>query len=135
MSQPAYGFPQAIHGLSDVSYASSVLRATPGPYQELTRRLEIYKQKLAVQDGTLRSGVKQDVHVAVSRLEVALLQVYKLAVFIRGDYDGREDDDVQKMAIFNQCSQAFGDCQAASHSGLEQLSSIRAEVGGIKARR
>lgn len=70
--------------------------------------------------------------MAVNRLEIALLQLYKLAVFIRGDYDGRQDDDVQKMTIFDQCSRAFGDCQAASQTGLEQLSSIHIQVGDIK---
>ncbi|KAJ4309211.1 hypothetical protein N0V84_011632 [Fusarium piperis] len=115
-------------GLMDVSYASAVLGAAPGPYQELARRLEMYKQKLADQDGTLRYSVKQHLNMAIGRLEVALLQLYKLAVFIRGDYDGREDDDVQKMAIFEQCSRAFSDCQAASQAGLEQLGSIHVQV-------
>ncbi|KAL6364703.1 hypothetical protein LRP88_00674 [Fusarium phalaenopsidis] len=117
VAQPTFGFPQFHQftpALPDVSQAAAMLAAAPGPYQELTRRLEIYKQKLAAQDGTL------------------LLQLYKLAVFIRGDYDAREDDDVQKMAIFNQCSQAFGDCQAASQTGLEQLSSTHMQAGDIK---
>ncbi|EEU39261.1 uncharacterized protein NECHADRAFT_82071 [Fusarium vanettenii 77-13-4] len=85
--------------------------AAPGLYEELTRRLEIYKQTLAAQDGVLRSVVKDNLTLAVNRLEIALLQLYKLAVFIRGDYDEREDDDLQKNIVASrsmadaQCSQ------------------------------
>ncbi|KAJ3463742.1 hypothetical protein MRS44_008528 [Fusarium solani] len=132
VAKPPFGFPQFVSALPDVSQAASVLAASPGPYQELTRRLEICKQKLAAQDGTLRSTVKEHLNMAVNRLEIALLQLYKLAVFIRGDYDGRQDDDVQKMTIFDQCSRAFGDCQAASQTGLEQLSSIHIQVASFQ---
>ncbi|KAM6524567.1 hypothetical protein FALCPG4_010176 [Fusarium falciforme] len=132
VAQPLFGFPQFVPALPDVSQAASVLAAAPSPYQELIRRLEICKQKLAAQDGTLRSTVKEHLNMAVNRLEIALLQLYKLAVFIRGDYDGREDDDVQKMTIFDQCSRAFGDCQAASQAGIEQLSSIHIQVTSFR---
>ncbi|RSL93881.1 hypothetical protein CEP52_012979 [Fusarium oligoseptatum] len=131
VAQPPFGFPQFSQFpqfMPDVSQAAAVLAAAPGPYQELTRRLDIYKQKLATQDGTLRSTVKENLTMAIHRLEIALLQLYKLAVFIRGDYDAREDDNVQKMAIFEQCSRAFGDCQAASLTGLEQLGNIHMQV-------
>ncbi|KAI8667568.1 HET domain-containing protein [Fusarium sp. Ph1] len=60
VAQPTFGFPQFHQftpALPDVSQAAAMLAAAPGPYQELTRRLEIYKQKLAAQDGTLRSTV------------------------------------------------------------------------------
>ncbi|RSL68906.1 hypothetical protein CEP54_002580 [Fusarium duplospermum] len=132
VAQPAFGFTQIIPALQEVSQAATVLAAAPGPYQELAKRLDIYKHKLATQDGTLRSTVKQNLTEAINRLENALLQLYKLAVFIRGNYDEREDDDVQKMAIFNQCSQAFGDCQAASQTGLEQLSNIHIQVTSLQ---
>ena len=130
VAQPAFGFPQfpqLIPALPNLSQA-----AAPRLYEELTHRLEIYKQTLAGQDGMLRSVVKDNHTLAINRLEIALLQLYKLAVFIRGNYDEREDDDLQKKVIFDQCSQAFGACQEASQMGLEQLSSIHIKVGGIK---
>ncbi|RTE76975.1 hypothetical protein BHE90_008537 [Fusarium euwallaceae] len=131
VAQPPFGFPQFSqfpHFMPNVSQAAAALAAAPGPYQELGRRLEMYKQKLAAQDGTLRSTVKENLTMAIHWLEIALLQLYKLAVFIRGDYDAREDDNVQKMAIFEQCSRAFGDCQAASLTGLEQVGNIHMQV-------
>ncbi|KAL2682381.1 hypothetical protein Neosp_006831 [[Neocosmospora] mangrovei] len=126
VAQPAFGFPQfpnLVPALPNFSQA-----AAPRLYEELTHRLEIYKQTLAGQDGMLRSVVKDNLTLAINRLEIALLQLYKLAVFIRGGYDEREDDDLQKKVIFDQCSQAFGACQAASQMGLEQLSSIHIKV-------
>ncbi|KAI8668489.1 hypothetical protein NCS55_00875100 [Fusarium keratoplasticum] len=133
VAQPPFGFPQFVPALPDVSQAASVLAAAPAPYQELIRRLEICKQKLTAQDGTFRSTVKEHLNMAVNRLEIALLQLYKLAVFIRGDYDEREDDHMQKVAIFDQCSRAFGDCRAASQAGIEQLRSIHIQVDSFRA--
>ncbi|RSL45988.1 hypothetical protein CEP53_010518 [Fusarium sp. AF-6] len=136
VAQPPFGFPQFSQFpqfMPGVSQAAAVLAAAPGPYQELTRRLEVCKQKLATQDGTLRSTVKENLTMAIHRLEIALLQLYKLAVFIRGDYDAREDDNVQKIAIFEQCSRAFGDCQAASLTGLEQLGNIHMQVTSFQS--
>lgn len=134
VAQPPFGWPQFPQFPGFPQFAPALPGSPQGPYQELARRLEIYKQKLATQDGTLRSTAKGSLTTAINRLEIALLQLYKLAVFIRGDYDAREDDDAQKLAIFNQCSQAFGDCQAASQIGLEQLNSINMQVCDIKVR-
>ncbi|KAF9769555.1 hypothetical protein IL306_013019 [Fusarium sp. DS 682] len=113
-------FAQAIPALQ----ANAVFAAASGPFQDLTQRLEIFKHKIATQDGILRSGVKGNLSMAINRLEVALLQLYKFAVFIRGDSGLQGGDDLQKMAILDQCSRAFADCQAASQAGLDQVKSI-----------
>ncbi|KAI1022181.1 hypothetical protein LB504_007591 [Fusarium proliferatum] len=62
--------------------------------------------------------------MSINHLEVALLQLYKLAVFIRGEPGG---DDMQKMMILEQCFPAFSDCQAASQAGFDQAASLHAE--------
>ncbi|RKL39006.1 hypothetical protein BFJ72_g7136 [Fusarium proliferatum] len=100
-------FSQAIPAVQ----ANAVFAAAGGPFQNLVRRLEVFKQKVAMQDAFLRSGVKENLSMSINRLEVALLQLYKLAVFIRGEPGG---DDMQEMMILEQCSRAFSDCQAAS---------------------
>jgi hypothetical protein len=117
-------FAQAIPALQ----ANAVFAAAGGPFQDLTRRLEIFKQKVAAQDALLHSGVKEHLSMAINRLEVALLQLYKFAVFIRGDING---DDVQKMAILEQCSRSFADCQAASQAGFDQVKSIYTQVSNL----
>ncbi|KAH7234918.1 uncharacterized protein BKA55DRAFT_544102 [Fusarium redolens] len=118
-------FAQAIPALQ----ANAVFAAAGGPFQDLTRRLEIFKQKVAAQDALLHSGVKEHLSMAINRLEVALLQLYKFAVFIRGDING---DDVQKMAILEQCSRSFADCQAASQAGFDQVKSIYTQATSLR---
>ncbi|KAF5656354.1 hypothetical protein FCIRC_13701 [Fusarium circinatum] len=68
--------------------------------------------------------------MSINRLEVALLQLYKLAVFIRGESGGH---DMQKMAILEQCSRAFSDCQAASQAGFDQVNSIYTQAVSLHA--
>ncbi|KAF5551214.1 hypothetical protein FMEXI_3330 [Fusarium mexicanum] len=110
--------------------SNAVFAAAGGPFPDLVRRLEVFKQKVATQDAFLRSGVKENLSMAINRLEVALLQLYKLAVFIRGESVG---DDMQKMAILEQCSRAFSDCQAASQNGFDQVQSIYTQAVSLHA--
>ncbi|KAF5620868.1 uncharacterized protein FTJAE_11547 [Fusarium tjaetaba] len=126
MGQDGLRFAQAIPAMQ----ANAVFAAAGGPFQDLVRRLEVFKQKVATQDVFLRSGVKENFSMAINRLEVALLQLYKLAVFIRGEFGG---DDLQKMAILEQCSRAFSDCQAASQAGFDQVQSIYTQAASLNA--
>ncbi|KAF5632508.1 hypothetical protein F25303_9375 [Fusarium sp. NRRL 25303] len=119
-------FAQAIPAMQ----ANAVFAAAGGPFQDLVRRLEVFKQKVAMQDAFLRSGVKENLSMSINRLEVALLQLYKLAVFIRGEPGG---DDMQKMMILEQCSRAFSDCQAASQTGFDQVNSIYTQAASLHA--
>ncbi|KAF4503484.1 hypothetical protein FAGAP_265 [Fusarium agapanthi] len=119
-------FAQAVPAMQ----ANAVFAVARGPLQDLVRRLEVFKQKVATQDTFLRSGVKENLSMAINRLEVALLQLYKLAVSIRGESVG---DDMQKMAILEQCSRAFSDCQAASQAGFDQVNSIYTQAVSLHA--
>ncbi|SCN69825.1 uncharacterized protein FFB20_03767 [Fusarium fujikuroi] len=93
-------FAQAIPAMQ----ANAVFAAAGGPFQDLVRRLEVFKQKVAMQDAFLRSGVKENLSKSINRLEVALLQLYKLAVFIRGAPGG---DGMQKMMILVSALEPF----------------------------
>ncbi|KLO97067.1 uncharacterized protein LW93_3040 [Fusarium fujikuroi] len=93
-------FAQAIPAMQ----ANAVFAAAGGPFQDLVRRLEVFKQKVAMQDAFLRSGVKENLSMSINRLEVALLQLYKLAVFIRGEPGG---DGMQKMMILVSALEPF----------------------------
>ncbi|KAF5612377.1 uncharacterized protein FSUBG_1454 [Fusarium subglutinans] len=110
--------------------ANAVFAAAGGQFPDLVRRLEVFKQQIATQDAFLRSGVKENLSMSINRLEVALLQLYKLAVFIRGESGG---NDMQKMAILEQCSRAFSDCQAASQAGFDQVNSIYTQAVSLHA--
>ncbi|EWG51918.1 hypothetical protein FVEG_10769 [Fusarium verticillioides 7600] len=126
MGQDGLRFAQAIPALQ----GNAVFAAAGGPFQDLVRRLEFFKQKVATQDAFLRSGVKENFSMAINRLEVALLQLYKLAVFIRGESGG---DDMQKMSILEQCFRAFSDSQAASQAGFDQVQSIYSQAVSLNA--
>ncbi|KAI7766358.1 hypothetical protein LZL87_012596 [Fusarium oxysporum] len=101
-------FAQAIPALQ----ANAVFTAAGGPFQDLIRRLEVFKQKVTAQDAFLRSSVKENLPMAINRLEVALLQLYKFAVFIRGD---------------------SGDDDAASQTGFDQVKSIYTQAASLHA--
>ncbi|KAF5246157.1 hypothetical protein FANTH_6924 [Fusarium anthophilum] len=105
--------------------ANAVFAVAGGQFPDLVRRLEVFKQQIATQEAFLRSGVKENLSMAINRLEVALLQLYKLAVFIRGESGG---NDMQKMAILEQCSLAFSDCQAASQAGFDHVNSTYTQM-------
>lgn len=104
-----------------------------GQYDQLYARSQAHQQKLSAYGLELKLVVQQNAAFSIAKLELALAQVYKLAVFIRGDYDGREDDEAQKSAIFAQCTQAFQDCQSAAEGGLKQLSDIHVQVSDLRS--
>lgn len=106
--------------------------AAGGQYEELNARSQAHQLKLSAYDAQLKLVVQQSAPSCIAKLELALAQVYKLAVYIRGDYDGREDDEAQKSAIFTQCTQAFQDCQSAAEGGLKQLSGIHVQVSDLR---
>ncbi|CZR45511.1 uncharacterized protein FPRO_15313 [Fusarium proliferatum ET1] len=124
------GWPWWSPVFSPAMQANAVFAAAGGPFQNLVRRLEVFKQKVAMQDAFLRSGVKENLSMSINRLEVALLQLYKLAVFIRGEPGG---DDMQKMMILEQCSRAFSGSQAASQTGFDQVNSIYTQAASLHA--
>ena len=37
---------------------------------------------------------------SINKLEIAMLKLYKVAIFIRGDYDGRDEDKEQRDSCF-----------------------------------
>ena len=104
-----------------------------GQNDQLNARSQAHQQKLSAYDLQLKLVVQQNAASSIAKLELALAQVYKLAVYIRGDYDGREDDEAQKSAIFAQCTQAFRDCQSAAEGGLKQLSGIHVQVSDLRS--
>jgi len=102
-------------------------------YDQLNARSQAHHLKLSAYDAQLKLVVQQNAASSIAKLELALAQVYKLAVYIRGDYDDRKDDETQKSTIFAQCTQAFRDCQGAAEGGLKQLSDIHVQVSDLRS--
>ena len=99
----------------------------------LTSDFETQERDLASLELAFRMTAQGSSRDILGSLELALTQVYKLAVFIRGDYDARAAAGVQlnefnKMIVFANCIQAFFKCQSISERGLKQLGDVHAKV-------
>ncbi|KAF4342144.1 hypothetical protein FBEOM_3877 [Fusarium beomiforme] len=79
--------------------ANAVFAAAAGPFQDLTQRLESLHHKIATQDVFLHPGVKGNMSTAINQFGVALLQLHKLTVFIRGDSGLQGGDDITSSRV------------------------------------
>ena len=64
----------------------------------------------------------------ITSLELAMSRVYRLAVFIRGDYDTRNEDLEQKRALSKQTLDAFLWVQERAEYALNELTMSHAKV-------
>lgn len=68
----------------------------------------------------------------IDKLEMAMTKLYKLAVFIRGDYDDREPDTVQRDELLKQAVQAFKEVEDCAEAGLKKVGQLHAQVMEIE---
>lgn len=68
----------------------------------------------------------------VTKLEIAMMKLYKLAVFIRGDYDNREPDNAQQDALLEQAVAGFKAVEESVQSGLEKICQLQAQVSEVE---
>lgn len=99
--------------------------------RKLSGDLQQYKAQLDTLDALVKSTTSKMAGDTIIALELALTKVYKLAVLIRGDYDSREDDDVQKPLIFAQNTEGFRAFNAAAATALKQLADIHMKVSAL----
>ena len=66
---------------------------------------------------------------SINKLDIAMLKLYKVAIFVRGDYDGRDEDKEQRNSLLQAAVQAFQDVEDCSEAGLKKISELHAEVG------
>jgi hypothetical protein len=64
----------------------------------------------------------------IDKLEIAMTKIYKVAVFIRGDYDGREPDKDQRDALLKQAVDAFQEVEDCAELGLKKIADLHSEV-------
>ncbi|EGO53862.1 hypothetical protein NEUTE1DRAFT_132296 [Neurospora tetrasperma FGSC 2508] len=68
----------------------------------------------------------------IDKLEMAMTKLYRLAVFIRGDYDNREPDTTQRDELLKQAVQAFKEVEDRAQGGLEKVGQLHAQVMEIE---
>lgn len=86
--------------------------------------LQSLETQLAVSVPAAATGLKQG-------LDLALANVYNFAVFVRDDYDKRDDDVVQKNQLLQQTMSSFENLQKETDAVLSTLSKIHRDVSYI----
>ena len=64
-------------------------------------------------------------------MDIAFANLYKLAVFVRGDYDQRDVADDEKTKLLNLVLSSFRDVQTKSESAFTDLSRIHEKVSAV----
>lgn len=95
---------------------------------ELRTQLAKTASRLSEIESTLTPITVQCARETIDKLEIAMTKIYKVAVFIRGDYDGREPDESQRNSLLQQAVQAFQDVEDCTELGLKKISDLHAEV-------
>lgn len=99
--------------------------------RKLSGDLQQYKAQLDTFDALVKSTTSKNAGDTIIALELALTKVYKLAVFIRGDFDSREEDDIQQRVIFAQNTEGFQALNAVAETALKQFADIHMRVGAL----
>jgi hypothetical protein len=82
---------------------------------------------------SLNDAVASGARETIDKLEIAMTKVYKIAVYIRGDYDDRDvDDEDKKMTGKKEALEpavlAFAEVQARAEEGLRQIGTFHSQV-------
>ncbi|KAI5920340.1 hypothetical protein F4810DRAFT_723719 [Camillea tinctor] len=64
----------------------------------------------------------------IRKLETAMVQIYNLAVFIRGDYDDRDPDTAQRDKLLKLAVNAFQEAEDIAEAGLKAISDRHSQV-------
>ncbi|KAJ4383712.1 hypothetical protein N0V85_008466 [Neurospora sp. IMI 360204] len=121
---------QAIHRRAAIEVPSPI-QETPdqdGNVSTLQTKLNNAAARLQEIQDSLNPIVSQCGKDVVDKLEMAMTKLYKLAVFIRGDYDDREPDTTQRDELLKQAVQAFTVVENCAQAGLEKISRLHSQV-------
>ncbi|KAM0228289.1 hypothetical protein ACHAPO_010833 [Fusarium lateritium] len=69
----------------------------------------------------------------LNKLELAMYKVYKVAVFVRGTYDDREQDATQRDELLNQMVYAFQAMEDVANAGLKALRDRHTSILELKS--
>jgi len=99
---------------------------------ELLRTIVATGNTLSEVAARLQPTAAQASRATVDRLERAMMKAYYVAVFIRGDYDGRQHDQSELNDLLEQTVGAFEDAESVATAGLRKLGEhtlLAAETG------
>ncbi|KAK3956861.1 hypothetical protein QBC32DRAFT_201877 [Pseudoneurospora amorphoporcata] len=134
--------PAVYAALLGVSQSLLAVQSTPGgilatPEQDvnvtsLQNKLNTAGAQLREVQDSLHPIVSQCGKDVIDKLEKAMTRLYKLAVFIRGDYDDREPDTTQRDELLKQAVQAFKEVEDCAEAGLNKVSRLHSQVVEIE---
>lgn len=136
--------PAVFAALLGITQSLQAVQIVPGGLQSLASpqqdlNLGSLQSKLSnaaaqireIQD-SLRPIVSQTGRDVIDKLEVAMTKLYKLAVFIRGDYDDREPDTTHRDELLKQAVHAFKEVKDCAEAGLNKISRLHSQVMEIE---
>ncbi|KAK7225015.1 hypothetical protein V2G26_013018 [Clonostachys chloroleuca] len=107
--------------------------------EDFQREIDDIRSKLGSIISTIQGASTQldkDViggaHASIDGLVVADQKLYDIATFIKGKYDSRDVDEVQKAQLLNSAVKAFEDVQAVSEDGLKKIGDAHARITDIE---
>ncbi|KAI1066408.1 hypothetical protein LB506_008493 [Fusarium annulatum] len=128
-------FSQAIPAMQ----ANAVFAAAGGPFQNLVRRLEVFRQKVAMQDAFLRSGVKENLSMSINRLETASLHAEEFLQLQREieraleqtkmDWENDRRQLEQYQHYVERCSRQLEDASNALRQVQDNVPDIGNDIG------
>jgi hypothetical protein len=116
--------------LSQGGFATAALVSSEA--DELLQTIVNTGNKLSEIAARLQPTAAQASRATIDRLERAMMKAYHVAVFIRGDYDGRHHDQSELDDLLEQTVGAFEDAEAVAFAGLRKLGQytlLAAETG------
>lgn len=96
--------------------------------QELNAKTDSLKQQVNVLENSLQASAPNAAAAINSSLDLALANLYKLAVFVRGNYDDRSVDEAQKKNLLDLVMSSFQDVQTKTEAALTILSKTHEQV-------
>lgn len=110
---------------------AAVVHAIQQPDQGVTNKVnklntevEALKQQVGTLENSLQASAPNAAAAINSFLDLALANLYKLAVFVRGNFDERQVDESEKKILLDLVMSSFQDVQNKSEAALTILSQI-----------
>jgi len=94
-------------------------------------QLESIRSQFADLEALFGTHSTNSANAISSALGLALATAFRLAVFIRGDYDSRPDDHEQRTSLLSQLSSESEHAHRLTSEALEVLTAIQAKASPL----
>ncbi|KAI1869370.1 hypothetical protein JX265_006460 [Neoarthrinium moseri] len=124
--QPQFASLAAAIAAAQTGFVGGVMPAQGAQEQAEVNKLQMTLNTAGDQLRNISRDLDQSVvqcgKATLDKLELAMAKVYKLAVFIRGAYDDRNPDTLQRDDLLNLMVNAFQDMEDCAEAGLKVIS-------------